>query len=403
VEKSWKEKLIIKLVIVLLPALGCAQNNQNSFEVYGYILTDAGYNFNALDPVWFDVMRPSKLPRYKGEFGPDGNYFISVRQSRFGVRAITHTKMGELKTQFDFDFFGFGKDVGQTTIHVVNAFGELGKFLAGQTPSTFMDTDVFPVTLDYWGPSSRIFFLNIQVRYTPINTAKERMAFALERPGGTADGTDYSNSVEIENVGPRFLLPNAALHYRYKWKWGHTQVAGLVKFLGWKDQSDTSALDLSGGDVGWGVNFSTVINAARDVRFKLQAQVGEGFENYIADSSPDVSLEANDKNSISHVKGKALPVWGFFCFTEIDWTKRLKSSAGYSFLRITNSDLQSPDAFKMGQYALINLRCYPVENFMLGIEYQHGRRTNFTDDFHSFANKIQCSFKYNFSYKEVAN
>ena len=61
-----------------------------------------------------------------------------------------------------------------------------------------MDTEVFPVTLDYWGPSSRIFFLNIQLRYTPVYTDKERFAIAFERPGATADGTDYSNSVDIQ-------------------------------------------------------------------------------------------------------------------------------------------------------------------------------------------------------------
>ena len=103
-----KVKLVIKSLFLILPSLGLAQNDQNSFEVYGYILTDAGYNFNASDPAWFDVMRPTKLPRYKGEFGPGGNLFASVRQSRFGVRSITQTKLGELKTQFDFDFFGFG-------------------------------------------------------------------------------------------------------------------------------------------------------------------------------------------------------------------------------------------------------------------------------------------------------
>lgn len=402
-EKSLKVKLVIKSLFLILPSLGLAQTDQNSFEVYGYILTDAGYNFNASDPAWFDVMRPTKLPRYKGEFGPGGNLFASVRQSRFGVRSSTNTRLGELKTQFDFDFFGFGKDAGQTTIHMVNGFGQLGKFLAGQTPSTFMDTEVFPVTLDYWGPSSRIFFLNIQVRYTPLQTARERLAIALERPGGTADGTDYSNSVNIENVRPRLPVPNVAMHYRYQWKWGHTQIAGLVKYLEWNQISDSATFDVSGNDVGWGVNFSTVIDAAKGLRFKLQAELGEGFENYIADPSPDVALESNTESSLSPVKGKALPVWGFFCFTEVDWTEKIRSSAGYSMLTITNSDLQSPDAFKMGQYALINLRCYPVDNFMVAIEYQYGRRTNFSDGFHSFSNKIQFAFKYSFSHKVDAD
>jgi hypothetical protein len=398
-DKKYTWRLFIQSLIILLPVFSLAQASKTSFEVYGYILTDGGYNFNSIDPDWFDVMRPTKLPRYKGEYGPEGNYFISVRQTRFGVRSSTQTKLGELKTQFDFDFFGFGKDVGQTTIHLVNGFGQLGKFLAGQTPSTFMDTEVFPVALDYWGPSSRIFFLNIQLRYTPVYTSKERFAIALERPGATADGTDYSNSVDISQVKPRLPLPNLATHYRHEWKWGYTQVAGLAKYIGWKETSDTSAHDLSGSDVGWGLNASTVIHAGRRLKFKLQGEYGEGCENYTADPSPDVALATNPGDPSTPVKGKALPVWGFFSFAEVEWTPKLKSSIGYSQLTIKNTDLQAPEAFRKGQYALLNLRCYPVDQVMVGIEYQYGRRDNFSDGFSSKAHKIQCSFKFNFSHK----
>src|SRR5688572_21251171 len=397
-EKKYR-RLFIQLLIILLPVFSFAQTEKNSFEVYGFILTDGGYNFNSIDPDWFDVMRPTKLPKYKNQFGPAGNYFVSVRQTRLGVRSSTQTKFGELKTQFDFDLFGFGKDVGQTTIHLVNGFGQLGKFIAGQTPSTFMDTEVFPVTLDYWGPSSRIFFLNIQLRYTPIYTQKERFAVAFERPGATADGSDYSNSVDISNVKPRLPLPNLVTHYRRNWNWGHTQIAGIVKYLEWEDISPTPVPDLSGSDIGWGLNLSTVINASKHLRLKLQGEYGEGFENYMADPSPDVALESNPGNSVKPVKGKALPGWGFLTFVELDWNKKLKSSIGYSMIDIENSNLQSPDAFSKGQYALINLRYYPVENMTAGIEYQYGRRDNFSDGFYSNANKIQFSFKFNFSQK----
>ena len=389
--------LIIQLLIFLLPIFSFAQVDKNSFEIYGFIITDGGYNFNSIDPDWFDVMRPTKLPKFKNQFGPSGNYFISVRQTRFGVRSMTDTKYGLLKTQFDFDLFGFGKDAGQTTIHLVNGFGQLGKILAGQTPSTFMDTEVFPVTLDYWGPSSRIFFLNIQLRYTPINTEKERFAIALERPGATADGTDYSNSVDLQHVRPHLPLPNFVSHYRHNWNWGHTQIGAIVKNIGWKDVSDTSVYNLSGNDVGWGVNVSTVINAGKKLKFKLQGETGEGFQNYTADPSPDIALESNPGNALTPVQGKALPLWGFFSFAEMKWNEKLQSSFGYSMMTITNSNLQSPDAFKRGQYGLVNVRYYPVDNVMMGIEYQYGKRENFSDGFHSYGNKIQFSLKFNFS------
>ena len=384
-------------LILLLHTVCLGQASNNSFELYGFILTDAGYNFNSIHPDWFDVMRPTKLPKYKNEFGSSGSYFISVRQTRFGVRTTKQTRLGEFKTQFDFDLFGFGKDAGQTTIHLVNGFAQLGKFIAGQTPSTFMDTEVFPVTLDYWGPSSRVFFLNIQLRYTAVNNQKQRFAVAIERPGATADGSDVSNTIDISNVQSHFPLPNLVTHYRRNWDWGYTQMAAIVKYLEWKDNSPGQ--DLSGNDIGWGFNASTVINAGSRIKFKLQGEYGEGFQNYMADPSPDVALQSNPSNPAAPVTGKALPAWGFFSFVEITWTNKLKSSLGYSEINIENTNLQSPDAFRRGQYALVNLRCYPVENVMIGVEYQYGRRSNFSDGFTSNGNKIQCAFKFNFSYK----
>jgi hypothetical protein len=394
--------LFIRFLLLLVPSISTAQNN-DYLEIYGYIQTDAGYNFNAINPDWFDVMRPTQLPKYPNQFGSEGNYFISIRQTRFGVKTSTGTRIGVLKTQFDVDLFGFGKDVGQTTIHLVNGFGQLGKFIAGQTPSTFMDTEVFPVTLDYWGPNSRIFFLNIQLRYTPVFTEKQRFAIAIERPGATADGTDYSNSVDITGVKPRLPLPNLVAHYRRSWKWGHTQVGGIAKCIQWEDISNTDPYDLSGSDIGWGFNLSTVINSRKGLRFKLQGEYGEGIQNYTADPSPDVALESNPGNALTPVKGKALPVLGFFGFSEIDWSEKLKSSAGYSMVTVRNSNLQSPDAFRRGQYALVNLRYYPAENVTLGIEYQYGRRDNFSDGFHAVAHKIQCTLRYNFSHKVGTN
>jgi hypothetical protein len=388
---------LIQSLLLFLPFCSSAQADKNYLELYGFILTDGGYNFNSIDPDWYDVMRPTKLPKIKNEFAPDGNYFIGVRQTRLGVRSNSKTVMGNLKTQFDFDFFGFGKDVGQTTIHLVNGFAQLGKFIAGQTPSTFMDVEVFPVTLDYWGPSSRVFFLNIQLRYTPVYTSKQRFAIALERPGASRDGTNYAPLIDIQHVRPHLPLPNLVMHYRHDWKWGYTQVAAIAKCIQWNDISDTATYDLSGGALGWGFTMSSVINASKRLRFKLQGEYGEGFENYMADPSPDIALETNPGNATSPYKGKALPAAGFLSFVEVDWTPKLRSSLGYSMISIQNTTLQSPDAFRKGQYALINLRCYPVDNVLVGIEYQYGKRNNFSDGFSSAANKIQFSFKFNFS------
>src|SRR5262245_4539902 len=385
---------------VLIPFFVFGQASDNSFELYGQIMVDAGYNFNSIDPAWFDMMRPSKLPSYENQYGTEGNTFFGVRQTKLGVKTRTKTSLGLLRTHVDFDFVGFGKDAGQTTLHVVNAYAQLGRIGAGQTPSVFMDFDVFPNTLDYWGPLSRVFFLNIQVRYVAIEEKDRKFIVALERPGAKADGGDYANSIEIQQVKPVFRLPNLTAQFRRGGNWGYVQLAGILKSIKWKDL-DTTLYDLSGSTVGWGFNVGTVLNAGSNLKFKIQGVYGKGIENYIADATPDVALKSQPGNTDQPVQGTAIPAAGFFSFAEIKWNKKLESSIGYSMLRIKNSDLQSASAFRKGQYGLINFRYYPVNNVMMGAEYQYGRRDNFSDGFHSVGNKIQLLFEFNFSQRFI--
>jgi len=389
-------KILSYLILILSPVFSFSQENKNSLEIYGTINTDIGYNFNTIHPDWFDVMRPTKLPSYRNEFGPGGNMFFSVRQSKLGIKSNAFTKMGVLKTQFDFDLIGFGKDAGQTTFHLINAYAQLGRLGAGQTSSAFMDPDVFPETLDYWGPLSRVFMFNVQLRYIPIEKGNQRLIVALERPGAKADGGDYANSIEIRNIKPVFKLPNLTAQYRRIAHWGYIQIAGVAKSIKWKDL-DTVNYDLSGSAFGWGGNLSFVYKVSQKLTFKTQGVYGHGIENYIADAPADVGLESQPGNTLQPAQGKVLPVWGFFSFAEITWSKVLRTAIGYSQESIQNTDLQSPDAFRKGQYAVINLRYSPFSTMMAAVEYQYGRRDNFSDGFHSTANKIQFTFKFNFS------
>ena len=394
-------ELLVCFFIVFLPNCCFTQEKKNTFELYGTINTDIGYDFNSIHPDWFDMMRPTKLPSYKNEFGPAGNVFFSVRQIKLGVKTSTFTALGELKTHLDFDFIGFGKDAGQTTLHLINAYAQLGRIGAGQTASAFMDLDVFPETLDYWGPLARVFYFNVQLRYVPIEKADQRLIIALERPGGKADGGDYANSIEIQNIKPVFKVPNLTAHYRRTGEWGHIQLAGIAKSIKWQDL-DTANYDFSGSAFAWGGNISLVIRANKNITLKAQAVHGKGIENYIADAPADVGLQSQPGNTAQPLEGKPLPVWGFFSFVEILWNNQLRSSIGYSMETISNTDLQSPNAFRKGQYAVINLRYSPVKVMMIAVEYQYGRRDNFSDGFHSTGNKIQFAFKFNFSEMIVA-
>ena len=365
-------------------------------EIYGFAQADFGYDFKQIDPNWFDVERVSKLPSYANQFGGDGRFWASVRQSRFGVKGWIPTDLGEIRTIFEFELFGVGVDAGQTTFRLRHAWGELGAVGAGQTWSPFMDPDVFPNILEYWGPSGMPLFRNVQVRYMPLR-GEDEVFIALERPGASGDGGVYSDRVELQNVRIRTPLPDLSAHYKKSGKWGHVQLAGIVRQIKW-DDTGQGPYDLSGSAVGWGLHASTNLKVAKADLVRASVVVGAGVQNYMNDAPIDIGIKNNPGDKTKPIVGEAIPLVGVVAFYEHTWSKILTTAIGYSYFKVDNPDGQKPSDFKSANYAIANLLCTPVAGVMAGAEFQYGKRTNFSDGFSSDDYRVQFSFKYNFSY-----
>lgn len=391
-----KRTTVVTAMLCALAVSAAAQGDEKStFEVYGHVMADAGYDFDQVDPLWFDVLRPSKLPSFDDQFAPDGNTYFGVRQSRFGVRTSTPTGIGTLKTQFEFELFGTGVDAGQTTFRLRHAYGEIGQFGAGQTWSPFMDIDLFPNSLEYWGPNGMVFFRNVQVRWMPVK-GDSRVTVALERPGASGDQGLVADRIELDDIRPHFPLPDLSAEGRYGADWGYVELAGIVRYIEWEDLQ-TDAFDLSGDAVGWGLNLSSNLKVSRRDVLRLGVVYGEAIQNYLNDAPADIGVVANPGSALSPVEGEALPVVGLTAFLDHSWSDRFSSSIGYSRVDIDNSDLQAPDAFQVGQYGLVNLLYMPAKNVMMGAELQWGQRENFDDGFQTNDVRLQFGFKYNFS------
>jgi hypothetical protein len=359
-------------------------------DVYGFAMLDMGYETGRTDPDWFDVLRPTKLPSFDGEFGEDGQTYAGVRQSRLGVKGFIPTSSGkEIKTIFEFELFGTGPDAGQTTFRLRHAWGEYGQWGAGQSWSPFMDPDVFPNSIEDWGPPGMVFFRNVQLRYMPMQ-GNDELFIALERPGASGDPGVQSGSPELADLTSHFPLPDLSAHYRMTRDWGHVQVAGIVRYMEWDDSTPTP-VDLSGDATGWGINLSSNLKVLQGTA-RLQVVYGEGIANYMNDATADVGATGDADVA------EALPVLGIVAFYDHTWNSDWTSSIGYSLIDIDNSAAQTPSAFHRGQYALVNLLNHSVDNLMWGGELQWGDRENNSDGFTSDDLRIQFSFKYNFGF-----
>jgi hypothetical protein len=408
-ERSWWPVISASGMAVMMAGLmtasvpSHANEASGTFEVYGFaqadFITDVG---GRLDPAWDDAFRPSKIC-LDGACGSDGQSSISVKQSRVGVKGSMPTGAGtaSLDFKFEIDMFGVGVDAGQTTVRLRHAYGEWGPILAGQTNSLFMDGDVFPNTIDYWGPAGMVFYRNVQIRWTPLRSEASHFAIAIERPSNDIDPGNLRliDGLEDLRVQNDEELPDLTAQYRYGDGWGHVQVGGILRKVGFELSLDgTDWVD--GSETGWGLNLGLVFNTFGQDKLLLQAVYGEGIASYMNDGGMDLAPRVILDGSGAPVdaEAEAVPLTGVLAYYDHFWNERWSSSIGYSYTEVDNTNFQDGDTFQKGDYASGNLLFYPADNLMFGAELLWGKRTN-NDGSNDDDVRFQFTAKYTFGTK----
>ena len=233
--------------IVMADELVEPPENPLSVKIYGFAMADAIYDFKRVDPNWEDTLRVSTVPTSSGTYGEDGNFTFGVRQSRLGVSG----NYGEdISFILEAELFGVGGDEGQTTPRLRHAWGTYKNFGMGQYWSNFMDIDIFPNTIDYWGPTGMVFYRNQQARYS-FPMGEDEFSISIEDPGTaltvgkfrdldpcdvpTADpDCEGTESTLGELFQAHNDLPDFSVRYRNNGDFGHYQVAGMLRKLGYE-------------------------------------------------------------------------------------------------------------------------------------------------------------------------
>jgi hypothetical protein len=391
-------------VPALLAALGAAgavdparaAEPGRTFEVYGIAQADAIADTKRVDPLWEDTFRPSKIG-VDGQYGTDGQSSVSVKQSRFGVKGVVATDAGgaPIDFKFEFDLFGTGADEGQTTFHLRYFYGEWRSLLVGQADSVFRDGGVFPNLIDYWGPTGFVDKRNPQIRWTAVRTATDRVAIAIEKPGNDVDPGNIRLIEEYQYAEVRSdeKLPDLTIQYRREGGWGHLQVAGILRRVGYEYRATSSDPWRQGSAPGWGVNLSAGIDTIGKDRLLLQVVHGRGIATYMCDGGMDIAPNADP--TVATLSAEAVPLTGVLAYYDHYWNDTWSSSIGYSFTQVENTNFQSPTTYHRGDYASVNLLATPAAQVLLGGELLWGRRTN-----HDGASgddvRVQLTVKYKF-------
>jgi DcaP outer membrane protein len=377
-----------------------------SANIYGFVMADAIYDFKRVDPNWDDTLRVSTIPTQSGAYGGDGDFIFGVRQSRLGIKGnygpdITFILEAEL--------FGVGGDEGQTTPRLRHAWATYKNFGMGQYWSNFMDIDIFPNTIDYWGPTGMVFYRNQQARYS-FPMGEDEFSISIEDPGTAltvgrfrdSDSCDFPNPPpeceSVDSTAGDLLqsyndLPDFSVRYRNNGDFGHYQVAGMLRKLGY-ERLDTGQKD---DELGWGINTSAGINTwGRDL-LKLQVVYGEGIGNYMNDGGIDIAPDSEDINTAG---AEAVELLGVSAYYDHYWSDKWSTSFGWSMTDLDTTAGQHDTEFAKGQIAQINLLHYPADNVLLGTEFNWGEREDVNGNTGTDY-RIQFSLKVNFDSGDI--
>ena len=376
----------------------------HNLELYGFIQLDAIQDFDRVHPDWDATLRPSRIPTIDGQFGSDGQSVFSVRQSRLGAKATGTIADKPYEAKFEFDLYGTGVDAGQTTIRIRHAYASWGPFLAGQTNSLFMDGDIFPNVIDYWGPAGMVFLRTPQLRWTFWNRNGWKAAVALEHSANDVDAGNLRLIDEsiASNIRNDEKTPDLTAQVRYQGDWGHVQLAGILRRVGYETVG-TADNKPRGRETGWGVDLTGSFKASL-ATFRLGAVYGRGIASYMNDGGmdmgPNVAIIPQPGTLVLVPSAEAVKLFGMSAYVDLNWSTQWTSSLGYSFDQVDNTSFQTPDAFHKGQYASANLLWHPAKNIFTGGELLWGKRTdNNGESGHDL--RFQYSFHWDFSSKNI--
>jgi hypothetical protein len=202
-------------------------------------------------------------------------------------------------------------------------------------------------------------------RYTEVLENDLQLQIAIEDPN-----PDLSQASNVSGSGSS-LMPDIAGNVRWSPKWGHLQLAGIVRQVTFDPPVGPRS-----SEIGWGFNFTGGINVG-DVLEKgkqdnvvFQLAGGKGIANYFNDTN---GLGADGfTNSAGDLD--TLAVYGGFVAYQHYWSKKFASSFGYSYMQVDNNVSQSGDAYHRGHYVVANFMYYPTDRIWMGIEALYGIR-----------------------------
>lgn len=307
-----------------------------------------------------DFFLPSAIP--VGGIGESADFDSHVKQSRLIFGTDTDLAGGRsISSRAEFDLYGvsLGDERATNTYGVLlrHAYVTYGRWLFGQTWSTFQDAGALPESTDYIGPSDgTVFVRQPMVRYTV-----GAFSIAAENPETTI--TPFGGGTRISSDDNN--VPDLTASYTFKFGTSYVRAAALARQLRYQTTGVGRIDDTS---YGGGLSIAgKLVFGQNDLRF--MATAGDGISRYVG-----VNF-ANDAVLTSAGNLDSISGWAAFAAWRQAWTSTLRSTFMVSMSEYDNDiTLTGGAANKASSSWAVNLFYTPVPKIDVGLELRHAER-----------------------------
>ena len=281
--------------------------SNTSVSFGGFVKLDAIYDFDQDmgDAFWNTIL-------LDGVGSGQRKVSLHARQTRLRFDSLTPTKMGNLKTKIETDFYGTDKDDG-SVLRLRHAYASLGSVLVGRNWSIIGDEDTYADTVDFNGPVGVVSTRKAQLRYTSAMGKNLTAQVALEDPG--AKILMLNNTT----VSSRERIPNLLAALRLKTSWGAINVSGLLGQVLYEDGAVEESLTISALHLGANVGLG------KDTRLWGTLNVGQGGLASMVGTPPAAIMGANGEL-------EALDSMGGFVGLTHNWSSSVSSGVYYGWV-----------------------------------------------------------------------
>lgn len=288
--------------------------------------------------------------------------------------------LGDYQLYIECNFNGYQS----RDFHLKKAYAIINDFTIGYANSTFSDPAALPPTVDAQGPNNKISPTAVLVRYMPVIRDRWTLAVSVEAP---------DNSLAVDNQSTQKVsvwMPDFAAFGQYQWAPGqHVRLAGIVRTLSYRDLLASK----NHNTVGWGLQLSSVSHPMRQLTTYATVCYGHGYQSLCG----DLLIGSYDLVGSPDRPGRlyAPASFGWCAGVQYNFRPNLFVSASASQTRYLPAHRVSPDEYRYGLFACVNLFWNLTPRMQVGAEYDWGQRKNF-DGSHRHAQRFGAMAQFSF-------